>query len=407
MLLNPSLISHFDASKDALLLGLQRSCNYAAMRDIVLDVAHDDAPDHGALIRAVEHTQRSLQALQADLVEAQNMLHKLRARTLTALSSSIATLPVELLSDILGWAIRGPGRHRTITSLASVCETWRVVVLDMKWAFVQADWDRWPAWLLEDWCSRARGSPLVVKLGVSGVARLLNSPSSPYIRAFDSHKATWETLEVYTTTHQLQSDLFTRLLMNEEINSVRRLILTVCRSTPVQNTIRIPNEASFPNLRELHLNGTFLTPTTSFADVQNISLTLSPESPWSQWTSTLASASRLASLSLQGTTLRNIEGASRLELPNLVALRLLEWHSTEVILVALEHVSLPNLRQLVIQHTSNPVFLEDGGRFIHVSCSLVLALRVAEAHFRILPGQPLNFALSPFQSARTKPWRQF
>ena len=72
----------------------------------------------------------------------------------------IEKLPPELIRDIVVHTIEGPWDHH----LSQVSKLWRDVVLGISALFTYADWDWWPIWLLDAWCSRAKAQLLTIRM---------------------------------------------------------------------------------------------------------------------------------------------------------------------------------------------------------------------------------------------------
>lgn len=349
MLVDRSVTAQFDVAEDSLLVGLGASCDSSALQCAISSGTADRQFARATtfeLVKSIKNNQQHSQMVQRELERAQTYTLKLCAHVPKP-SSPCGALPVEILCKIFYNAVGDPSNHQTIRSIAGVSDLWRAVVLSMSLLFVQADWDRWPTSLLELWCARANRRPLTVKLGELGVTRVVQRQPSDFNRLLESSKAAWEVLEVRMGhIGQSERDALVEVLLNNGLVSLQCLRLSVPRS--YAPTVA-PMRANLPMLREVHLEGVAIHSAKPSITLRHVTINLSNLLSWSDWTQILHPLSGLTTLALTNIRPANLSLQSRLELPELTALRLDSSSSDGTIANLLGSLSLPNAHSVVLR----------------------------------------------------------
>lgn len=90
---------------------------------------------------------------------------------------AVGVLPPEVIREIVSHTIVGTHARRDIFfHLSHVSRLWREVVTGFSELFTEANWDKWPVWLLDTWCSRA--GPHLLKFYLRDSVRIGPSYSS-------------------------------------------------------------------------------------------------------------------------------------------------------------------------------------------------------------------------------------
>jgi len=94
----------------------------------------------------------------------------------------VGALPPEVIREIVSHTIVGTHAYRDIFRLSHVSRLWRDVVIGFSALFTEANWDEWPAWLVDTWCARA--DPHLLKVYLEHPARGMSSDADqPSIHA--------------------------------------------------------------------------------------------------------------------------------------------------------------------------------------------------------------------------------
>lgn len=308
-----------------------------------------DAPRFLSLpqIDPVEQTQPHPDPVQE--LAARAYLTKPRSHAVRS-SSPCGVLPVELLREIFSYAIGDPSNHRGIMRISCVCEFWRAVVTDAPGFFIRANWDSWPSWLLESWCSRANGQPLTIQLGELGSTKALQPSQSEYRRVLQSTKAAWECLEVqigHITTSE--RDVLGSLLFDDELPSLRRLRVAVPRWSSLTYPTIIPIRADLPTLQHLVLDGVAVRPFKQSLTLTHITINLSSSLSWSEWTQNIQLFAGITNLALTNIRPGNLLGHSLLELPSLTELLLESSPNDRTISSLFRSISIPNAHSVTLR----------------------------------------------------------
>ena len=132
-----------------------------------------------ALISSLEELDDELKDVQREMQQVRNSLFQQKAAAITSLQP-IAMLPPEIIRKIAVHTIEGPYAYRQIMFLSQVSKLWRDVVLGISALFTQANWDQWPFWLVDAWCSRAGSHLLTIRMGEDLLLRMDDVSGDPY-----------------------------------------------------------------------------------------------------------------------------------------------------------------------------------------------------------------------------------
>lgn len=354
MIVDPSLWTAFHIAKDALIGALETpipECGH------ILAYPPADREqfrsDVQRTIDALAEELRQIRLVQARLSETQNYLVKSVGEAQLALSP--VGLPVELLESVVNYAA-GPERHRTIIYLSHVCSRWRSIVLGERSLFTHADWNRWPTWLLELWCSRSRGAPLTIELRSRALERIEDAGEERYSQTLLATKPFWESIRVEGSA-SLDPARYD-FLFSSPLPSLCQLEFhstTLSFRKPIQFTI-----LSSPHLRTLSVTGTVPRSEQSLSELRELTLVPTFRTPWYMWTEILRSVPSLVCLTLTSTAGLMMDLSGRhFTLPSLTSLVLMherQPRSPPLFTSLLSVFSFPNLKSAKLVHFSNELY---------------------------------------------------
>jgi len=142
-------------------------------------VARTVQTEIGNLISSLEDLEDDLNDIQREIKQAQNSVLQLKSAALMSLQP-IGMLPPEIIRKIVVHTVDGPCDHRRILRLSQVSKLWRETVLGISALFTTADWESWPAQLVDTWCLRAGRHLLKIYVGDSLVTRMDCGSRYPY-----------------------------------------------------------------------------------------------------------------------------------------------------------------------------------------------------------------------------------
>jgi len=201
MLVDPSLWTASHQARDALLNALRE---VPSVNDIYVHPPPIKAippASTKSLIQAISEAEHEIETAQNELSSVRSYLAHSHA-IVTNWSSSLATLPYELIQDIVSYIIATPWRReikwlsREIMWLSRVSKRWREAVLAMPRLFTTANWNTWPHPLIELWCQRAGTQPLNISLGDRAIDQLRDKRGSELMRLLKSCTSQWGELEI-------------------------------------------------------------------------------------------------------------------------------------------------------------------------------------------------------------------
>jgi len=120
------------------------------------------------LISSLLEVEHELKAVQEEVQRVYDSVSRERAAAEMSLRS-VGVLPPEVIREIVSHTIIGTHAYRDIFRLSHVSRLWRDVVIGFSALFTEANWDKWPVWLVDTWCSRAGPHLLKVYLGHSRI----------------------------------------------------------------------------------------------------------------------------------------------------------------------------------------------------------------------------------------------
>ena len=257
----------------------------------------------------------------------------------------IGVLPPETIREVVLHTVEGPHDHRQILHLSHVSTLWREVVLGISTLFTEANWNEWPASLVDTWCSRAGSRLLKVFLGryliedplrIHALLEKLcarvgelevtegsdDSDCMDHAGVFEFHMPSLEYVTIFSDSYS-SSDLWIR---PENMPALRVLKLTAL-GTSTSTT----------------------GPLTNMSDLR--CLIYSFDALEYSETNILFNVPNLVQLALQVNSLRGVPNVEhRIVLPSLTSLevRLTRQEHIDDLLRVLAAFSLPNLRSLAL-----------------------------------------------------------
>ena len=118
------------------------------------------------LISSLLELEHELEVIQREVKRVHKTISQQRVVAEMSLRP-IGVLPPETIREIVLRTVEGPHDHRQILRLSHVSTLWRDAVLGISTLFTEANWNEWPASLVDIWCSRAGSRLLKVFLGSS------------------------------------------------------------------------------------------------------------------------------------------------------------------------------------------------------------------------------------------------
>src|ERR1700733_9501151 len=177
MLVDPSLWAAFHQARDVLLNALREVSSVNDVHITPSPIRAIPPASTNSLIQAISEAEHEIETTQNELSSVRAYLAHNRV-IVTNWSSSLATLPYELIQEIASYAIDPPHQHREIMWLSHVSKRWREAVLAMPQLFTAANWNAWPHPLVELWCQRAGTRPLNILLGDRAIQLLRDEHDS-------------------------------------------------------------------------------------------------------------------------------------------------------------------------------------------------------------------------------------
>lgn len=295
--------------------------------------------------------------------------------------SPIDTLPAELVREIILLSTSPDDQPRTIR-LSHISSGWRDVCLSCTSLFVQADWEEWPVWLLQLWCTRANGRPLNVQLYWRGMRRIFTAlreareGGGPHegvelLTLMRKTSELWSTLHAdcgdggtCNMNHQEHEECGTFLLAN--LPQLIVLSYTCCYSDLP------PFSASLPNLRELDLYNFILDPLSHMPRLSVLTIDLDEimtnnvqVSPWAKWLRELAPSSTPKELRIPSVDWFPSEIPERTSLGSIEFLDIQYANNMGALAYLFEYTQFPNLRSCTLSdiggwgHPDHPLWLSD------------------------------------------------
>lgn len=354
MALDPTLWQSFYRTQDALLLALRSSIARMTSKDVLSERrAERDRALHGLRDhqKRIADLSKNIMSMQEELEEMKRALVKGIGRVQGSLSP-IGMLPPELLRDIILYAAQ-PRDHRMIMSMSSVCDLWRAAVISERSLFSEANWDDWPIDVLVAWCSRARGSPLTIRLGTKACHRLFpentRRQSDTLIQLLESTRSSWQALHVH-----MRFFMDFRECSEVLFGGVLHSLHTLCYDVPRHSGLRQNQiEVVAPNLRTLgwhtRVRISLISPINYLTDLY---FTPVYWAQWGNWMDIFQKATSLTRMDINLTMFNDLipedsEAILNAHIPCLLTLRIHLSDSREI-LHASDHMHFPRLREVII-----------------------------------------------------------
>lgn len=359
MSVEPALWDAFYKAKDALLSALDASLTQPNCQHILLQPV-ERAKARTSIKRSLERLHsgiRELESAQADITRMHDRFLKSVGRVQSSLSP-VGVLPPELLREVI-LRSAGPQDHKRILALASVCDQWRTAVHAERSLWVDANWDSWPAPLLELWCSRVRGHPMAVRLGMKGIK---STSDEAYARILQSTKPFWDVLHVDLAHKRLAESRCvsaSEFLFKDNLPSLRELYFHM--EMPLAMGFgATPRAILAPNVRDIKWRGSIpLGASESFTSLRTISFFPRNEIQWRKWLSIFSASSRLEHLEVD---FRGTFGGVRplpesplpaATLPSLLSLTINSANPPDL-RRGFQDVYIPNLREIFLDDHLQP-----------------------------------------------------
>jgi hypothetical protein len=210
-------------------------------------------------------------------------------------------IPTELLRAIILKAVPGPAHHGLIVRLCRVSKLWQSVVHDIPALFIRANWGRWPGWLLELWCFRARSQPLIVHLNADAMDRFANH-ADPFAQwVLESTCTMWGHLVIADHVGDFE-DVgfllgFVREVFEFPLTHLLSIEIEIFGSDEIDNVIEL-RASSMPALKKVNTEGVLLRASGTFAGMLDVECTLKDWSDWLQWAEFLSSCPHIQGMSV-------------------------------------------------------------------------------------------------------------
>ena len=156
------------------------------------------------MILSLLEVEGELEVIHQEVKRVHEKISEQRAAAEISLQP-VGALPAEVIREIVWYTAQGPWARRHILRLSHVSKMWREVVLGISALFIEADWDAWPALLVDTWCSRAGPRLLYVSLERS-LRLIFDEPSkSSLYTLIQKRSAQIGRLKVETSPRRFQS----------------------------------------------------------------------------------------------------------------------------------------------------------------------------------------------------------
>jgi hypothetical protein len=170
MAVEDSLLLSFHEAKQALFAALRSQCQPAVAHTLSVP------PAHRGVVRTTANTsvpallglERELEVLQLEAKEVHGLISRQRVAAQMFLQP-IGRLPPELIQEIVAWAaVDQLEDYRQVLGLSHASKLWRNVVVGFSALFIHANWNEWPASIIELWCSRV-AKPNLLTIYLAGI----------------------------------------------------------------------------------------------------------------------------------------------------------------------------------------------------------------------------------------------
>ncbi|KAF8320758.1 hypothetical protein DL93DRAFT_1732745 [Clavulina sp. PMI_390] len=230
---------------------------------------------------------------------------------LNAARSPIYTLPVEILSEIIRYAVKWEGEGyegstnpTLVLRLSRISHAWRSTTLNFPELFTDsANWGDWPPWLCQEWYKRSRGLPIAIDITAGFLFRADGAEKEELRHYMRSLAPRTETINILGHIDRLEHrmPLLISILSDPHLSRVSKMELM-----NLQETIRVPPKMLI-NLRSLILDCSYLTtePSSSFLfpSLEHLSLDFSFRETFTcDWESIIDAAPNLRTIAISDAT---------------------------------------------------------------------------------------------------------
>lgn len=281
----------------------------------------------------------------------------------------ITRLPFEVLRETILHLADSKNQPRTI-SLSHVSSVWRAVTASCTLLFVEADWDEWPDWLIELWCTRAKGGSLRVMLGWKAMIRLSDAldderreedgDSDSFLATLDRTRSSWALLSAHCSntccsmdrkSHQRRDQFLLDKIPQLEILSYSNCAYAI--DQPVRITTPLPE------LRELEVAGIASSPLACYPNLSVITVPLADlvfndlsNLSWGAFLSELPPSSTLKELRISDLWIDISDWPPNIpiSLPSIEILKIQSLNASLRLTSLFLSSRIPNLRSLTLPH---------------------------------------------------------
>lgn len=380
----------FHRAKDALLISLESPMPYTkhllltptAERDIARTSLQHEI-DRGEL------GLREILSVQERLSDAAQRIVK-RTEEAQTLMSPCACMPVEILREVFLFVLK-PEDPATTIRASSISSSWRSIIVKESSLFSHADWNAWPAWLIGEWCSRARDRPLHLELGESLLRKNLLGQISPYRSLLEATKPSWGTLGIHIPLGSSPTRV-SEWLLRDALPSLHSLQYYYYRNTDWETCVV---GITMPNIRTMDIEGLALRPTSPLTKLVELSITPLYDSTQentynSTWVEMIRMSPALVNLTIRAAVGFPIAPHPSVVIPTLRTLVIVDndCADAQYFTTLFRFWSLPNLRQLRTVNLENVYSAADAAEFLDaLVCILYLILRLImhPAHILEIP----------------------
>jgi hypothetical protein len=313
------------------------------------------------LISSLQEIERELDVIEQEVKQVRESISQRRAAAEMSLQP-IGALPSDVIREIVLRAIDGPHSRRQILHLSHVSRRWREAVIGVSALFTAADWDKWPVWLVDIWCSRASHHLLKVCLRHSLRSRQGTAPTPSWHALLPRLSMQVSHLKVVVSPYPgMSMNDAARGVLDFQMPSLKHLVVHSASDVPAEFHLQPENVPTLRVLELANLRPSIRTPLTSVTDL--LYSALSFHALWNYLPQILSKLPNLQHLELDVVDAADVPGSGHhhIILPSLISLEV-RWFSPTYTLPLFDAFSLPSLQSLVLNdqydHEDYPTLLQ-------------------------------------------------
>lgn len=184
------------------------------------------------LISSLLEVEHELEAFQNEAKRVRESVSRQRAAAETSLRP-IGMLPSELIHEVVSHIVATASSYRQIFYLSHISKIWRQVVIEFSALFTEANWEKWPVWLVDTWCSRA--GPHLLKVHLQNTLR-----HAMWGKSEDSHGTLLRKLSARVGKLKVVTSSFSNEFVNHAAGGVLDLHMPSLKYLDVRG---VPNNA--------------------------------------------------------------------------------------------------------------------------------------------------------------------